>query len=192
MYNIIAICGKSGAGKDSILNAILSTNHNEYINPIISYTSRPIRDNETGNKDYYFVSKEDFIKLVNNNKMLEHTSFNGWYYGTGIDGLSEDKINIGVFNPDGILTLLQDNRVNLYIFYIDASDKTRLIRQLTREKDPDVREIVRRYHTDDIDFNKLSRIPLTKMETLNNEDRFDFVKAICRIQDVMRAAAGKS
>lgn len=38
------------------------------------------------------------------------------------------------------------------LFYITASDKTRLLRQLNREGDPDVEEIIRRYSTDKKDF----------------------------------------
>ena len=41
---------------------------------------------------------------------------------------------------------------NLKIIYIVASDKERLIRQLDREENPDIEEIIRRYQTDNIDF----------------------------------------
>lgn len=34
--------------------------------------------------------------------MLESTRFNGWNYGSALSGFSVDKVNIGVFNPDGI------------------------------------------------------------------------------------------
>jgi guanylate kinase len=43
--------------------------------------------------------------------------------------------------------------VEVYPIFIEASDKTRLLRQLNREKDPDVKEIVRRFHADEEDFN---------------------------------------
>ena len=118
MYKIIALCGKSGAGKDSLMMAIFS-HLEKYLNPIISHTTRPKREKEIADKSYHFVSEDEFLTLIDENKMLETTSFNNWYYGTSIDSLSNDKINIGVFNPDGIMSLLEDNRIELEIYYIN-------------------------------------------------------------------------
>ena len=42
--------------------------------------------------------------------------------------------------------------INLKIVYVKASDKTRLLRQLNREEEPNVHEIVRRFYTDEADF----------------------------------------
>lgn len=86
--------------------------------------------------------------------MLEYTEFNNWYYGTSIDSLDKNKINIGVFNPDGVKNLLTKD-CNLLIFWIDASDKTRLLRQLNRENEPNVKEIIRRFNTDEKDFSNI-------------------------------------
>ena len=60
--------------------------------------------------------------------MFEATVFNEWCYGTGIESVKEDAINVGVFNPEGAEILLHDKRVNLIIVYIHANDKIRLIR----------------------------------------------------------------
>ena len=84
--------------------------------------------------------------------MLEATEFNGWFYGTSLDSLSLTDINIGVFNPDGISAMYDRNDIDLRIYYITASDKTRLLRQLNREDFPNVDEIIRRYETDRKDF----------------------------------------
>ena len=85
--------------------------------------------------------------------MLEATVFNDWCYGTSIDNLSNDKINIGVFNPEGAGLLRDRDNIKLTLIYIEARDKDRLIRQLMREANPDVHEIVRRFSTDEKDFN---------------------------------------
>ena len=52
MYKIIALCGKSGAGKDSLMMATFS-HLEKYLNPIISHTTRPKREKEIADK--YFV-----------------------------------------------------------------------------------------------------------------------------------------
>ena len=53
------------------------------------------------------------------------------------------------------------------IIYIVASDKERLIRQLDREENPNIEEIIRRYQTDSIDFLELEEYDYT---ILPNED----------------------
>ena len=86
-------------------------------------------------------------------RMLEVTTFRGWTYGTSTESLKEDKINVGVFNPEGIDKLSSlEHQIDLYIIYITADDKIRLLRQLNREEHPDVHEIVRRFGTDEEDF----------------------------------------
>lgn len=87
--------------------------------------------------------------------MLEATCFNDWFYGTSYDSLRSDTINVGVFNPTGIDSLLARPDVEVTTYYIQASPKTRLLRQLNREGNPDVDEIIRRYSADEIDFADL-------------------------------------
>ena len=179
MYKIIALCGKSGAGKDSLMMAIFS-HLEKYLNPIISHTTRPRREKEIADESYHFVSKDEFLTLIDENKMLETTSFNNWYYGTSIDSLSNNKINIGVFNPDGIMSLLEDDRIELEIYYITAKGKTRLIRQLNREENPDVDEIIRRYSADEIQFQKMNNTECNIMVNETFNDYMNIVDSICQ------------
>ena len=179
MYKIIALCGKSGAGKDSLMMATFSRLE-EYLNPIISHTTRPKREKEVADKNYHFVSNDQFLTLIDENKMLETTCFNNWYYGTSIDSLSDSKINIGVFNPEGIINLLKDDRTELEIYYITAKGKTRLIRQLNREENPNVDEIIRRYSADEIQFQKMNNIECNIMINETFDDYMNIVNSICQ------------
>lgn len=90
--------------------------------------------------------------MIENNRMLEWTSFNRWYYGTSLSSLDKNLVNIGVFNLEGIYSLIHKKEVELKIFKLRTSDKTRLLRQLNRENDPDIEEIIRRFRADKIDF----------------------------------------
>lgn len=51
--------------------------------------------------------------------------------------------------------MLHNPQVELEVFYAEASPKTRLLRQLNREENPDVYEIIRRFKTDMADFEFL-------------------------------------
>ena len=86
--------------------------------------------------------------------MLEATVFNNWCYGTSLNNLSPDKLNIGVFNPEGVGLLRENKNIQLIVIYVEATDKTRLLRQLNREKNPDCHEIVRRFSADENDFTE--------------------------------------
>lgn len=148
---IVAICGKSGSGKDTIAKHLTKMNptwHN-----IVSCTTRPIRDNEIDGVDYHFLTNEEFAEKVLNGDMLEATFFNNWHYGTLQSDLY-NGINIGVFDPAGFSALTENPPPDVVVigFYIICPDKIRLMRSLMREDNPDVDEIVRRYTTDKEDF----------------------------------------
>lgn len=150
---VIALFGKSGSGKDTTLNRLIKY-YGHYCHKIISCTTRPIRENEKDGEDYYFVSPAQFTKLLLNNYFLEATSFNEWFYGTPFFSLKDNKINVGVFNIEGIYALLEDSRLEVIPIYITAKDKTRLLRCLEREENPDCSEISRRFLQDEKDFSE--------------------------------------
>ena len=60
--------------------------------------------------------------------MLEHTVFNNWCYGTSVESLKEDSVNVGVFNPAGVRSLLTRDDCDVLVFRVHANDKTRLLR----------------------------------------------------------------
>ena len=151
MYKIIALIGEAGSGKDRVMQEVLAAAPDRF-NEIISCTTRPMREGEQEGVNYYYLTKDKFIENILANKMLEYTVFNGWNYGTSKDTLKKDKINIGVFNPEGIRNLLDNVDIDLTVFRVSCKDKTRLLRQLNRENDPNVQEIVRRFNTDFNDF----------------------------------------
>jgi guanylate kinase len=153
-YQIVALIGKAGAGKDSIQKATCEL-HPLMFHPIVSCTTRPAREGEIEGVDYHFISLNEFTRKVLNGDMLEATEFRDWFYGTTLDSLSKDKINIGVFNPAGVEALLEDSRLNVIVFEVTAPDKQRLMRYLNREEVPDCAEMCRRYFTDEKDFSDL-------------------------------------
>ena len=80
--------GKSASGKDTFAKKLINCANT--IKPLVSYTSRPKREGEIDGVDYNFVSREEFLKMLNDGKFIEsriyNTLVNGkpdtWYYGT--------------------------------------------------------------------------------------------------------------
>ena len=189
-YEIIILCGKSGAGKNYLLQKI-KDHFQDNLNYIISDTTRPKRYKEIEGEDYHFISGIRFHAK----KYLEKTSYRTkegvWNYGTPLSALDFNKINIGIFNVDGIRQLfansLIDENIKLHIYYISADDKTRLLRQLNREEYPNCLEICRRFLADEKDFKNLYKYPFKKIR--NSSGLIDDQCAAALIEEINQIKA---
>lgn len=127
---LIVLIGKSGSGKDAILNFL--TEYLKY-NKVIVYTTRPKREYEVDGKDYHFISDEEFNKFMDSNKFVEYSFFNNWWYGTLREDVENTEFPIIICNPVSINDL--KNNFDCKIIYIKAEDKIRYIRQISRGDD---------------------------------------------------------
>lgn len=173
-YKVIALIGESGAGKDTLMRTFLTAVPFTLFNEIVSCTSRPPREGERNGVNYYFHTVQEIEEKIKNNEMLEYAVFNNWYYGTSYSSMDREKINIGVFNIAGIKSLLDREDVDLKVIYVRASAKERLIRQLNREENPDVNEIIRRFGTDEADFQIMD----FDYDVINNGDRREGIRGV--------------
>lgn len=168
MYNIVILMGEAGAGKDKMMQEVLKKAPR--FHEIISCTTRPMREGEVHGVNYYYYTPEVFGDMILFGEMLECTVFNNWFYGTSFESVRSDGvINIGVFNPSGVEMLLQREDCNLLVFWVKCSDKTRLMRQLNREENPDVHEVVRRFMADYEDFSDIN-FEVIEITNENKED----------------------
>lgn len=78
--NLFVVVAPSGAGKTSLVNELLGREPN--IRLSISYTTRPPREGEAHGREYHFVSREAFEKMIASGDFLEHANVYGNYYGT--------------------------------------------------------------------------------------------------------------
>jgi len=89
---MVILSSPSGAGKTTLVN-LLAKNNNFEIS--ISHTTRKPRPNESSGKDYYFVSDQEFKRLIKNEEFLEYAKVFNNYYGTTrtpvIDRLNKGK-----------------------------------------------------------------------------------------------------
>ena len=77
---IIIISSPSGAGKTTICKLLIKKYKN--IKLSVSYTTRPKRKNEKNGKDYYFISKSDFMDIKKKNYFIETAKVFDYYYGS--------------------------------------------------------------------------------------------------------------
>ena len=90
---LIIFTGPSGVGKGTILADFFKKVDNNIIYSI-SNTPRQPRDGEINGMHYFFISKEEFEKMIKDDAFLEYACYSGNYYGTNKKFVSE-KLNEG-------------------------------------------------------------------------------------------------
>ncbi len=78
---LAVVSGFSGAGKGTLMKALLETYGERYALSISATTRKP-RPGEEEGKDYFFVSKERFQQMIQEDALIEHACYVGNYYGT--------------------------------------------------------------------------------------------------------------
>jgi len=88
---VYIISAPSGSGKSTLVNELLKKVSNLEFS--ISYTTRPPRGSESNGRQYYFVSRPEFEKMIRDGEFLEHAEVFGNYYGTARRFLHEAEQN---------------------------------------------------------------------------------------------------
>ena len=152
---VYLIIGKSGAGKDSLAQAI-ALQYNLKI--LVPYTTRPMRAGEVHGLHYFFISKAEMNEMHARGEIIESRCYDTvdgeWCYFTRVFEPSCDIIYVvtpsaapkiaGRLGPD-----------NVVVINLVADDRVRLLRAIEREsaqKSPNYAEICRRFLADEEDF----------------------------------------
>ncbi|MDR5617111.1 guanylate kinase [Arsenophonus sp.] len=89
------VSAPSGAGKSSLIQALLKTQPLYDTQVSISHTTRAIRPGEKNGEHYYFITENKFQQMIEHNDFLEYACVFGNYYGTS-RAVIEEIINSGV------------------------------------------------------------------------------------------------
>jgi guanylate kinase len=132
---LIIISSPSGAGKTTICKYLLKKMKDVELS--ISYTTRQIRANEFHKKDYFFINKDKFLKLKNNDFFIESAKVFNNYYGSpysNIDKAFKRNNNI-IFDIDwqGAKKLRKNfNKNQIIDFFILPPSKQELRKRLEK------------------------------------------------------------
>lgn len=161
MARLFYMMGKSSTGKDTIYREVISRTDLD-LNPLVMYTTRPIRKGETDGKEYYFVDENVLNELEKEGRVIEkrayHTIHGIWTYFTVDDEHADlnrkDYLAIGTLESYAQIRNYYGEKLVVPV-YIQVEDGLRLERALKREKQqsvPKYEELCRRFLADQADY----------------------------------------
>jgi len=120
--NLFIITAPSGAGKSSLIKSIIEEGKIELS---VSATTREPRINEVHGRDYFFLSINEFQKLIDQNSFLEYAKVHEHFYGTLISHVTK-KLDTGIdtildIDVQGFYQLQEKNIEYTSIFIIPPS-----------------------------------------------------------------------
>lgn len=133
---IIVISGPSGVGKDAVIKRLREVR--EGIHFVVTATSRAKREGEVDGKDYFFVSKEEFLSMVQRDELLEYAMVYGDYKGIPKQQIREfmEKGCDIVLRVDiqGAATLRKILRNSAVFIFLVAESESALVKRLIDRK----------------------------------------------------------
>ena len=175
---LFIVSGPSGAGKTTLYKAVISMLPN--LKHSVSYTTRPPRPGEVDDRDYTFVSRDEFMAMIDKGEFVERAEIHGKLYGTSKKRLDE-IVNSGVdaildIDIQGAVQLREKYKGGIYIFILPPSLeilKERLRKRLVNSKEEiekrlkvAVEEIKKYREYDYVIVNKVFEEALKELEAI--------------------------
>ncbi|HLD95869.1 MAG TPA: guanylate kinase [Alphaproteobacteria bacterium] len=117
---MLVLSSPSGAGKTTLCSRLLETEKNLTLS--VSVTTRQKRPGEEEGKDYYFVSREEFLDMIERELFLEYAEVFGNFYGTPkkqvLEALAQGKDIIFDIDWQGTQQLAQLARTDLVSIFV--------------------------------------------------------------------------
>lgn len=158
---MLILLGPSASGKTESAKIMI----NRYpISRVVTCTTRPMRVNEIDGFDYQFLSFEEFDKLKKAKYFVETAEYNGYWYGTPIKEIRDDKLII--LEPQGLKSFLSYRQPEIVAIYLQTTEQTR--RERMRYRHDTEEQIEKRIQSDRIafDINNIEGLDLV-VETSN-------------------------
>ena len=178
--DLIIISGTTCAGKGTVIKKLLA-NHNDIVLST-SYTSRPKRESEIDGVDYYFVSKEEFERKIENGDFLEYAQVQyGAYYGTPkkevlelLDSGKDVILEIDVQEAKQIKELYPET----ILIFIMAPSMREVKRRIMMRGDENIDQIISRFK---VAYNEINQINDYNYVVVND----DLDKAIVKVEAIL-------
>ncbi|MCP4140207.1 MAG: guanylate kinase [Chloroflexi bacterium] len=133
---LIVVSGPSGVGKDTVLH-LMEERGDQPFHFVVTATTRPIREGEVHAKDYFFISNDEFAKMIEDDELLEYAIVYNDYKGIPKqqvrDALASGKDVIMRLDVQGAATVKKMAPEAILIF-LTTKDEEELVNRLRARK----------------------------------------------------------
>ena len=173
----LLILGPSGVGKDTIINMLLEK-YPEIFYKLPSFTTRKIRKGEINGKDYFFITKEEFQVMKDENKLFGIQEYNNNFYASNKSKLNElikkgDKIIILNYNIETANAIKDEFDFN-YIAILPPSENELRNRLKNRGTKPE--EMEKRMENSLKEMKLINEANYIQFRVVNDEKNICFKK----------------
>lgn len=186
---LFVISGSSGAGKTTLVTAVLETLQKEHpIKRVVTYTTRAIRQGEVDGKDYYFVSVQEFKQKIEEGFFIEWSNWYDNYYGSQISILESIKKGtsfIAILDRVGARSVLEAYSEAVLV-WIQPSSLSLLKERLKKRGKNTPEEIESRLRKAEVELEQKKGEDLYLHTVIND----DFLKAKDELIFLMKAKMG--
>ncbi|MHB1377476.1 MAG: guanylate kinase [Candidatus Humimicrobiaceae bacterium] len=130
---LFVISGPSGAGKSSLVREALAKVGN--LVKSVSATTRPPRKGEVHGKNYYFVNKDEFEKMIEKDELLEWADYCGYYYGTPLKYVNDNlKKGINIILEIEVIGAMKVKKIipDAYLIFVTVFNIMQLEKRLRK------------------------------------------------------------
>ncbi|MFW5940285.1 MAG: guanylate kinase [Chloroflexota bacterium] len=135
---LIVISGPSGVGKDTIARLLIDRRPDSFYF-VVTATTRPPRPGEVDGRDYFFVSNDEFARMIDEDELLEYALVYNDYKGVPKqqirDALGSNKDVIMRVDPQGAATIRRLIPNSVTIFLTAESEEAMLTRLRERKSE---------------------------------------------------------
>lgn len=168
---LIVISGPSGVGKDSVIERMKE--RDLPIHFVVTATTRPPRPGERNGVNYFFLSQDEFEKMIAENKLLEHALVYDEYKGIPREqvqnALASGKDVVMRVDVQGAATV-KELCPEAVLIFLTTQDEKELLSRLTRRAAENSEDVELRIATAN---EELKRIAEYDYVVVNKEDRLD-------------------
>ena len=189
---VYIISAPSGSGKSTLVNELLKTVSDLEFS--ISYTTRAPRGSETDGRQYFFVTRPEFEKMIRDGEFLEHAEVFGNYYGTARRFLHDAEQNgrdlLLDIDVQGAAQIQQKLPNATSIFILPPNRKT--LEERLRKRSEDREEVIqRRLITASHEIENYDRYNYILVND-HLEESIEILQAIVRSERLLRAGRSLS
>ena len=170
---LVIISGFSGVGKGTVVKELLK-NYGHYVLSV-SMTTRSPREGEEHGVNYYFVTNEEFEKMIKENGFLEHAGYADHYYGTPreyvMKNLAEGKDVILEIEVQGAMQIKKDNPDAVLVF-ITTPSAAEMAKRLIGRKTETHEQILSRFRR--------------AVEEAEDMKKYDFIVVNDKLEDCVK------